>query len=80
MEIIVKTVLAKKAIDEGNLTLVQPCLKMHIKTKESNINLQTKNIVLEQFRENIVRIYMETDDYENGAKFLEMGNNRDHIL
>lgn len=77
-EIIVKTVLAKKAIDEGNLTLGATLFEdAYSKTKESNMNLQTKNIVLEQFRENIVRIYMEIDDYENGAKFLEMGNNRD---
>ena len=77
-EIIVKTVLAKKAIDEGNLTLGATLFEdAYLKTKESNMNLQTKNIVLEQFRENIVRIYMEIDDYENGAKFLEMGKNRD---
>ena len=77
-EIIVKTVLAKKAIDEGNLTLGATLFEdAYSKTKESNMNLQTKNIVLEQFRENIVRIYMEINDYENGAKFLVMGNNRD---
>ena len=74
----VAEILAKKAIDEGNLTLGATLFEdAYSKTKESNMNLQTKNIVLEQFRENIVRIYMEIDDYENGAKFLEMGNNRD---
>ena len=77
-EIIVKTVLAKKAIDEGDLTLGVTLFEdAYLKTKESNMNLQTKNIVLEQFRENIVRIYMEIDDYENGVKFLEMGNKID---
>ena len=71
-ELITKTILAKKAVDEGNFDLA---LKLYIEMYElildKNISKDTKNILKEQYAENIVRIYMEKNDFDGGSNFIK---------
>ena len=71
-ELITKTILAKKAVDEGNFDLA---LKLYIEMYElildKNISEDTKNILKEQYAENIVRIYMEKNDFDGGSNFIK---------
>ena len=71
-ELITKTILAKKAVDEGNFDLALTLfLEMHKGILDENINKATKNILKEQYVENIVRIYMEKNDFNGGSNFIK---------
>ena len=71
-ELITKTILAKKAVDEANFELdLNLYLEMHKLILDKNINKATKNILKEQYAENIVRIYMEKNDFDGGATFIK---------
>ena len=71
-ELITKTILAKKAVDEGNFDLALTLfLEMHKGILDENIDKDTKNILKEQYVENIVRIYMEKNDFNGGSNFIK---------
>ena len=71
-ELITKTILAKKAVDEANFDLaLNLYLEMHKLILDKNINKATKNILKEQYAENIVRIYMEKNDFDGGSNFIK---------
>ena len=71
-ELITKTILAKKAVDEGNFDLALTLfLEMHKGILDENIDKGTKNILKEQYVENIVRIYMEKNDFNGGSNFIK---------
>ncbi len=71
-ELITKTILAKKAVDEANFELaLNLYLEMHKLILDKNINKATKNILKEQYAENIVRIYMEKNDFDGGSNFIK---------
>ncbi len=70
-EIITKTILAKKALDEQNFDLaLNLFMQVHDLIASKNINKETKNILNEHYVENILRIYMEKNDLDGGAGFL----------
>ena len=71
-ELITKTILAKKAVYEANFDLaLNLYLEMHKLILDKNINKATKNILKEQYAENIVRIYMEKNDFDGGSNFIK---------
>lgn len=75
-ELIAKTILAKKAVDEGNLDLaLNLFLEMHQLIKDESISKTTKNILKAQYVENIVRIYMEKNDFDGGSNFIKENTN-----
>ena len=70
-EIITKSVFAKKALDEQNFSEASALFQdIFYKVTESSIPKDTKNILLEQYYENLVRICMELDDFEKGESLI----------
>tara|TARA_S200000501_G_scaffold371644_1_gene415135 strand:- start:4106 stop:4708 length:603 start_codon:yes stop_codon:yes gene_type:complete len=75
-ELITKTILAKKAVDEGNFDLaLKLFIEMYELILDKNISKDTKNILKEQYAENIVRIYMEKNDFDGGSNFIKENTN-----
>ena len=71
-ELITKTILAKKAVDEENFGLaLNLFLEMYQLVQSETMSKTTKNILQEQYAENIVRIYMEKNDFDGGANFIK---------
>ena len=74
-ELITKSVLAKKALDEESFELA---LKIYLdisqQLKSSGIANATKNVLKEQYAENIVRLQIELDRYDDGKLFLEQSD------
>ena len=71
-EVITKTVLAKKSIDENDFQNAITLFKdIYVKISSSNIAKSSKEVLLEQYSENIVRLHMELDDFENGDIFIK---------
>ena len=72
IEIITKSVFAKKALDEQNFSEASALFQdIFYKVTESSIPKDTKKILLEQYYENLVRICMELDDFEKGESLIE---------
>ena len=70
-ELVSKTILAKRALDENNFELALSLfLDAYLILQNSDISEQTKNILKDQYIENIVRIYMELEDFDGGCNFL----------
>ena len=70
-ELVSKTILAKRALDENNFELALSLyLDAYLTLQNSDISAQTKNILKDQYIENIVRIYMELEDFDGGSNFL----------
>ena len=70
-ELVSKTILAKRALDENNFELALSLyLDAYLTLQNSDISEQTKNILKDQYIENIVRIYMELEDFDDGSNFL----------
>lgn len=71
-ELITKTILAKKSIDEKDfenaLTLFA---EVYGKVKSSNIPKNSKEVLLDQYSENIVKLHMELGAFENGDLFIK---------
>ena len=71
-EVITKTVFAKKSIDENDFQNAISLFKdIYVKISSSNIAKSSKEVLLEQYSENIVRLHMELDDFENGDIFIK---------
>ena len=81
-EIISKSVFAKKALDEQNFSKARALFEdVFIKVKNSSIAKDTKEILLEQYYENLVRLFMELDDFEKGDGLIkenQLGSARYH--
>jgi predicted negative regulator of RcsB-dependent stress response len=81
-EMITKSVLAKKSIDEKDYLNASILFnEIYAEVIGSNISSATKEVLTEQYSENIVRIYMELDDFESGDKFItenELNSSRFH--
>ena len=81
-EIISKSVFAKKALDEQNFSKARALFEdVFIKVKNSSISKDTKEILLEQYYENLVRLFMELDDFEKGDGLIkenQLGSARYH--
>ena len=81
-EMITKSVLAKKSIDEKDYLNASILFnEIYTEVTTSNISSETKEVLTEQYSENIVRIYMELDDFESGDTFIienELNSSRFH--
>ena len=81
-EIITKSVIAKKALDEQNFSEASELFEdVFIKVKNSSIATDTKEILLEQYYENLVRLSMELEDFEKGDGLIkenQLGSARYH--
>ena len=81
-EIITKSVMAKKALDEQNFSEASELFEdVFIKVKNSSIATDTKEILLEQYYENLVRLSMELEDFEKGDGLIkenQLGSARYH--
>jgi len=74
-ELITKSVLAKKALDESSFELALDIyLDVNEQLQSSSIANATKNVLKEQYVENIIRLYIELDRYEEGRLFLEQSS------
>ncbi len=70
-ELIAKSILAKKSLDEGNQDLAYSIyIELYSSLSKSNIDSETLKIMQEQFSENILRLTMELDLYESGVEFI----------
>ena len=81
-EIITKSVFAKKALDEQNFSEASALFEdVFIEVKNSSIARGTKEILLEQYYENLVRLSMELEDFEKGDELIkenQLGSSRYH--
>ena len=81
-EIITKSVMAKKALDEQNFSEASELFEdVFIRVKNSSIATDTKEILLEQYYENLVRLSMELEDFEKGDELIkenQLGSSRYH--
>ena len=71
-EIITKSVFAKKALDEENLSEASMLFEdVFNKVKESSISKDTKEVLLEQYYENLIRLSMELENFSMGDKLIK---------
>ena len=71
-EIITKSVFAKKALDEGNLSEASTLFDdVFFKVKQSSISKDTKEVLLEQYYENLIRLSMELDNFDKGDNLIK---------
>tara|TARA_B100000886_G_scaffold12082_1_gene7851 strand:+ start:1552 stop:2145 length:594 start_codon:yes stop_codon:yes gene_type:complete len=71
-EIITKSVFAKKALDEENLSEASMLFEdVFYKVKESSISKDTKEVLLEQYYENLIRLSMELDNFNKGDSLIK---------
>ena len=71
-EIITKSVFAKKALDEQNFSEASVLFnEVFDKVKESSIAKDTKEILIEQYFENLVRLCMELENFEKGENLIK---------
>ncbi len=70
-EFTANALVAKKAVDEGNIDVALDIyLNMHSFILDEALSNGTENILRENLVENIVRIYMEKNDFDAGSNFL----------
>ena len=71
-EIITKSVFAKKALDEENFSEASVLFEeVFDKVKESSIAKDTKEILIEQYFENLIRLCMELENFEKGENLIK---------
>lgn len=71
-EIITKSVFAKKALDEQNFSeAIKLFEDVFNEIKDSSISKETKEILLEQYYENLVRLTMELDNFNKGDSLIK---------
>ena len=71
-EIITKSVFAKKALDEENLSEASILFEdVFYKVKQSSISKDTKEVLLEQYYENLIRLSMELDNFDKGDSLIK---------
>ena len=70
-EFTANALVAKKAVDEGNIDIALDIyLNMHGFILDEGLSSGTENILRDNLVENIVRIYMEKNDFDAGSNFL----------
>ncbi len=70
-EFTANALIAKKAVDEGNIDkALDIYLNMHGFILDEGLSNGTENILKDNLVENIVRIYMEKNDFDAGENFL----------
>jgi predicted negative regulator of RcsB-dependent stress response len=81
-EVITKTILAKKSIDEKDFeNALALFAEVYEKVRSSNIPMNSKEVLLDQYSENIVKLHMELGAFENGDLFIKenmINNSRFH--
>lgn len=81
-EVITKTILAKKSIDEKDFeNALALFVEVYKKVRSSNIPKNSKEVLLDQYSENIVKLHMELGAFENGDLFIKenmINNSRFH--
>ena len=71
-EIITKSVFAKKALDEENLSEASMLFEdVFNKVKESSISKDTKEVLLAQYYENLIRLSMELENFNMGVNLIK---------
>lgn len=71
-EVITKTILAKKSIDEKDFeNALALFAEVYEKVRSSNIPMNSKEVLLDQYSENIVKLHMELGAFENGDLFIK---------
>ena len=71
-EVITKTILAKKSIDEKDFeNALALFVEVYEKVRSSNIPMNSKEVLLDQYSENIVKLHMELGVFENGDLFIK---------
>ena len=71
-EIITKSVFAKKALDEENLSEASMLFEdVFNVVKESSISKDTKEVLLEQYYENLIRLSMELENFNMGDNLIK---------
>ena len=71
-EIITKSVFAKKALDEENLSEASMLFEdVFNKVKESSISKDTKEVLLAQYYENLIRLSMELENFNMGDNLIK---------
>ena len=71
-EVITKTILAKKSIDEKDFeNALALFVEVYEKVRSSNIPMNSKEVLLDQYSENIVKLHMELGAFENGDLFIK---------
>jgi predicted negative regulator of RcsB-dependent stress response len=74
-EIITKSVFAKKALDEQNFSEAFMLFEdVFYKIKDSSISKDTKEVLLEQYYENLIRLSMELDNFNKGDSLIKENN------
>lgn len=75
-EFTANALVAKKAVDEGNIDIALDIyLNMHGFILDEGLSSVTENILRDNLVENIVRIYMEKNDFDAGSNFLNNNSN-----
>ena len=71
-EIITKSVFAKKALDEENFSEASMLFEdVFYKVKESSISKDTKEVLLAQYYENLIRLSMELENFNMGDNLIK---------
>ena len=82
-KLIVKSLLAQKAIENGNLISARNIYnQLYIDGMNSNLGRDSRSIINSEIIENIIRINIQLDDFEEGKKFINSleQNQRNHEL
>ncbi len=82
-KLIVKSLLAQKAIENENLISARNIYnQLYIDGTNSNLGRDSRSIINSEIIENIIRINIQLDDFEEGKKFINSleQNQRNHEL
>ena len=82
-KLIVKSLLAQKAIENENLVSARNIYdQLYVDSMNSNLGRDSRSIINSEIIENIIRINIQLDDFEEGKKFINSleQNQRNHEL
>ena len=82
-KLIVKSLLAQKAIENENLISARNIYnQLYVDGMNSNLGRESRSIINSEIIENIIRINIQLDDFEEGKKFINSleQNQRNHEL
>ena len=82
-KLIVKSLLAQKAIENENLISARNIYnQLYVDGMNSNLGRDSRSIINSEIIENIIRINIQLDDFEEGKKFINSleQNQRNHEL
>ena len=82
-KLIVKSLLAQKAIENENLISARNIYnQLYVDSMNSNLGRDSRSIINSEIIENIIRINIQLDDFEEGKKFINSleQNQRNHEL